>query len=86
MLEEGGKVSVYEGTVKGTIVPPRGDSSFGFDPVFQPDGSTQTLAEAKPDKDNARFRAVELLVSGKVSKQVEPIRDEDWAGAYQHDD
>ena len=55
---DGSKVDVFEGVVEGTIVPPRessfGESSFGFDEVFQPLGSSSTLAEAKPDAASAR--------------------------------
>ncbi len=34
-----------EGSVQGTIVPPRGDGGFGWDPIFLPDGETLTYAE-----------------------------------------
>ncbi|KAK8823755.1 hypothetical protein WA538_001047 [Blastocystis sp. DL] len=40
-----GRVHVYRGQVVGVIVEPRGDSNFGFDPVFQPEGAEKTLAE-----------------------------------------
>ncbi|KAK8805026.1 hypothetical protein WA171_006991 [Blastocystis sp. BT1] len=40
-----GRVHVYRGQVIGTIVEPRGDSNFGFDPVFLPEGCVSTLAE-----------------------------------------
>ncbi len=35
----------FEGMLKGTIVEPRGKSEFGWDPIFQPYGEKQTLAE-----------------------------------------
>ena len=48
--EEG--VQFFEGSVKGTIVDPRGDSAFGFDPIFQPDGSAKTFAEMTTEEKN----------------------------------
>lgn len=36
----------FEGTVDGTIATaPRGEDGFGYDPIFIPDGYTQTFAE-----------------------------------------
>jgi XTP/dITP diphosphohydrolase len=36
----------YRGEVEGTIVyPPRGNSGFGYDACFQPDGETRTFGE-----------------------------------------
>lgn len=32
----------FAGKVPGTIVPPRGPTDFGWDPVFQPDGFDKT--------------------------------------------
>jgi non-canonical purine NTP pyrophosphatase (RdgB/HAM1 family) len=47
-----------EGYTKGEITAaPRGAHGFGYDPVFQPDGWRQTLAEASPgDKDAVSHR------------------------------
>ena len=40
-----GKTYSFEGRVDGKIVPPqKGENGFGFDPVFMPDGYTQTFA------------------------------------------
>lgn len=36
---------VFVGRVNGTIVEPRGGPSFGWDPIFQPDGFSETYAE-----------------------------------------
>jgi non-canonical purine NTP pyrophosphatase (RdgB/HAM1 family) len=41
-----------EGTVKGTIVAPRGESEFGFDAVIIPEGYTKTFAELGQDVKN----------------------------------
>lgn len=44
-----GHVEVVEGRCPGTLVwPPRGGKGFGYDPVFVPDGYTQTFAEMEP--------------------------------------
>jgi XTP/dITP diphosphohydrolase len=40
----------FEATVDGTLVwPPRGDKGFGYDPMFLPDGFTQTFGEMTSD-------------------------------------
>lgn len=42
----GGKEYVFEGEVKGQIIKEyRGHNGFGYDPVFLPDGYSQTFAE-----------------------------------------
>jgi XTP/dITP diphosphohydrolase len=47
-----------EGVLEGAITrAPRGTDGFGYDPVFQPEGWTHTLAEAAPeDKDRVSHR------------------------------
>jgi XTP/dITP diphosphohydrolase len=44
-------VKLFEGVVPGTIVAPRGEGGFGFDPIFEYDG--QTFAELSTDEKNA---------------------------------
>ena len=47
------KSTFFEGIVKGSItLEPRGSSTFGYDPVFVPDGLTQTFAEMTPEEKN----------------------------------
>ncbi len=46
------EILFFEGTLKGRIVPPRGGYGFGYDPIFLPEGKTQTLSEMK---DQANF-------------------------------
>ena len=55
----GGPVVVVEGRVDGTLsFPPRGDKGFGYDPIFVPDGLTQTFGELEPAaKDGMSHRA-----------------------------
>ncbi len=44
-----GANETYQGRVDGSLVwPPRGSKGFGYDPVFVPQGSTQTFAEIDP--------------------------------------
>jgi XTP/dITP diphosphohydrolase len=44
-------VKLFEGVVPGRIVEPRGDGGFGYDPVFEHDGTT--FAEMEPETKNA---------------------------------
>lgn len=55
----GGPGLVVEGRIDGTLAwPPRGDRGFGYDPIFQPDGFTQTFGELDPTaKDAMSHRA-----------------------------
>lgn len=43
-------VGIFEGRVGGTIVPPRGEGGFGYDPIFEFD--ERTFAEMTPDEKN----------------------------------
>jgi XTP/dITP diphosphohydrolase len=46
-----GASAVYEGRVAGMLTwPPRGLLGFGYDPVFVPQGASQTFAEIDPDQ------------------------------------
>lgn len=50
---------VVEGRVDGILVfPGRGTRGFGYDPIFQPEGQTQTFGEMEPAaKDAMSHRA-----------------------------
>ena len=49
-----GHSEVFEGRVEGNLVwPPRGKLGFGYDPVFQPIGFTETFAELDPAQKQA---------------------------------
>lgn len=60
-----GKKFLFEGIVNGTITTSlRGDSGFGYDPIFQPDGYNQTFAELGLEVKNDishRARAIQEL-------------------------
>ena len=65
LAKEGELLGSFEGVVEGTIVDvPRGADGFGYDPVFQPNGSTSTFAElsaARKNEISHRARAIHLL-------------------------
>lgn len=49
-----GHDEIFEGTVEGRIVwPMRGAQGFGFDPIFLPDGETETFGEMDPARKHA---------------------------------
>jgi XTP/dITP diphosphohydrolase len=54
-----GEVQVHEGNVFGTIVwPGRGTRGFGYDPIFVPEGYSETFGEMEPElKDSISHRA-----------------------------
>lgn len=64
-LIEGGKENFFEGIVNGSIIRERkGGAGFGYDPVFMPDGYSETFAEMGNDEKNKishRARAVQKL-------------------------
>lgn len=64
-LIRNGQTYEFEGIVNGTIITePHGDGGFGYDPVFVPDGYSQTFAELGDVKNHIshRARAVQKLV------------------------
>jgi XTP/dITP diphosphohydrolase len=58
---------LFDGTVNGVILEsPRGSAGFGYDPVFLPEGHSQSFAEMEASEKNGishRGRAVEALMS-----------------------
>jgi XTP/dITP diphosphohydrolase len=63
----------FEGTCQGTLLEqPIGDGGFGYDPIFVPDGHTQTFAQLAPEVKNAishRGKAVRAMVEF-INKQI----------------
>ena len=61
-----GEDATFTGKVFGSIHwPPRGTRGFGYDPIFVPDGHTETFGEMDPDQKNAlshRLRAFEQMM------------------------
>ena len=60
-----GKEMLFDGIVKGTIATEkRGDSGFGYDPIFIPEGHTESFAQMSGEMKNSmshRFRATRQL-------------------------
>lgn len=55
------EIYFFEGFVKGNIVMPRGNSNFGWDIVFQPQGYDKTFAEmGKEEKNKISMRKLAL--------------------------
>ncbi|SMF08675.1 XTP/dITP diphosphohydrolase [Tistlia consotensis] len=49
-----GSCEVFEGRVHGTLVfPPRGALGFGYDPIFLPEGESETFGEMAPERKHA---------------------------------
>ncbi|MEY2506683.1 MAG: XTP/dITP diphosphohydrolase [Verrucomicrobiota bacterium] len=59
LARAGELLETCEGVIEGAIVSaPRGEGGFGYDPVFQPDGSSQTFGELPaPEKNRISHRA-----------------------------
>jgi non-canonical purine NTP pyrophosphatase (RdgB/HAM1 family) len=50
LVLDGERELVAEGRARGTIVEPRGDRGFGWDPIFLPEGETQTYGELPEER------------------------------------
>lgn len=65
LAQDGKLIDTFQGVVEGTVTDlPRGAKGFGYDPVFQPAGLTQTFGELGPEAKNKlshRARAIQLL-------------------------
>ena len=63
-----GDDTIFRGEVRGRLVwPMRGALGFGFDPIFLPDGETETFGEMDPARKHAishRARAFALMMAG----------------------
>ena len=60
-----GEERLFNGIVKGTITEEkRGDSGFGYDPIFVPEGFSESFAQMGGEQKNSishRYRATEQL-------------------------
>ncbi|HEX9281619.1 MAG TPA: RdgB/HAM1 family non-canonical purine NTP pyrophosphatase [Candidatus Udaeobacter sp.] len=65
LARNGKLLGIFEGTVEGRITDkPRGDSGFGYDPIFVPDGFEQTFGELPTGVKNTishRAKAIRAL-------------------------
>ena len=65
-FHDGKTVHEFLGRVPGRIVKPRGTGGFGWDPIFQPEGSQRTFGEMDLDEKQGhsmRARALEQLAT-----------------------
>ena len=71
-----GETIVSRGAITGTLVwPPRGTRGFGYDPIFVPEGYSETFGEMDPDRKNFlshRLRAFDILIL-----KTWPLEEED---------
>jgi len=69
-----GEDVTFTGRVFGSIHwPPRGDRGFGYDPIFVPDGHTETFGEMDPGLKNAlshRMRAFEQMIEATYANDA----------------
>ncbi len=66
-------IHFFEGTVEGSIVPPRGSGGMGWDPIFQPNNHEKTFAEMEFEERNTvkmRRIAAEKLKQHLVSNMI----------------
>ena len=57
-----GHDKIFEGRVDGQVVwPMRGTNGFGFDPVFLPDGESETFGEMAPERKDAMSHRAEAF-------------------------
>lgn len=67
---DGDVTETFSGAVQGTIVAPRGEGGFGYDPIFEHDG--ETFAEMDTERKNAlshRGRALAKLADWLAERQ-----------------
>jgi len=69
-----GEDVTFTGRVFGAIHwPPHGDRGFGYDPIFVPDGHTETFGEMDPGLKNAlshRMRAFEQMIEATYANDA----------------
>ena len=73
-LIENGKIHYFEGKIEGKIATePKGETGFGYDPVFIPDGYSQSFAELGIEEKNKishRALAVQKLADYLCNKHI----------------
>jgi len=59
--EDPQNIHYFDGSIKGKIVAPKGESNFGWDPIFLPNGYEQSFAEMdKEEKNKISMRRIAL--------------------------
>lgn len=58
---DGNEFQVFTGKINGKIVEPRGETNFGWDPIFEPQGFKKTFAEmSEQEKNHISMRKIAL--------------------------
>lgn len=71
-----GETQLFEGKVFGHLVwPPRGGNGFGYDPMFVPDGGTETFGEMQPEGKYAISHRTRAFAAFKAA-MLDDIRPE----------
>lgn len=58
---DGKEIHLFKGESHGVIVPPSGKNFFGFDPIFQPEGTAKTYAEMALEEKNVISHRAQAL-------------------------
>ena len=61
--EPGKEPIVFEGVTQGTIIEPKGESGFGWDPIFLPKGYDETYAEMDAEIKNKISHRYKALIA-----------------------
>lgn len=89
-LNDGVNIRVYGAEVSGTLVDSLGDTGFGFDSNFKPEGSNLTLHQLSNMKNkdafSARKKAVDNIKEGRVLHSYKITDIPRWEGKYQQED
>ena len=74
-----GTVRIFDGICEGRVaVVPRGTAGFGYDPIFMPEGSEQTIAEIPPEaKNRISHRARALRAAEPYLREVLGLGEQD---------
>lgn len=74
VADPGGLIGTAEGEVRGQIAQaPRGSGGFGYDPVFVPDGYTQTFAELPGSVKNGMSHRGNALAAALAQGLFRPV-------------
>lgn len=78
----GGESRCVEGSCEGTLLESqRGSQGFGYDPLFQPDGYTETFAEMDgPEKNRISHRGRALAAAKTAWRDWLSGQPNDWSG------
>ena len=72
LARHGDVLGIFEGTVEGKIADTaRGDSGFGYDPIFVPDGFEQTFGELPKEVKNTISHRAKAI--GAVAEQLKRL-------------